>query len=172
MRHVYEVLDKWEFAAWFWDRVDERGEDDCWPWLGTVVGKGYGQVRWGGVVLGAHCAAYELANTCQRAAHVLHSCDNPPCCNPAHLRDGTNQDNVDDRMVAGRDADRSGELNGRHKLTRKQVGLVRREYARELRRLEQWPGSTRRVSYSSLARKYGVSTAAIQFVVQKRNWRK
>lgn len=36
--------------------------------------------------------------------HVLHSCDNPPCCNPAHLFLGTNADNTADRHAKGRDA--------------------------------------------------------------------
>lgn len=33
---------------------------------------------------------------------VLHGCDNPPCCNPAHLTQGTDADNIGDAMKRGR----------------------------------------------------------------------
>lgn len=33
---------------------------------------------------------------------VLHTCDNPPCCNPAHLYRGTALDNARDRDTRGR----------------------------------------------------------------------
>lgn len=38
---------------------------------------------------------------------VCHTCDNPPCCNPAHLYLGTAQTNVQDMIDRGR-ADLSG----------------------------------------------------------------
>ncbi len=41
---------------------------------------------------------------------ILHSCDNPACCNPAHLRKGTQQENMKDAQIRNRNAwgDRSG----------------------------------------------------------------
>ncbi|WP_428985700.1 HNH endonuclease [Sinomonas terricola] len=35
-------------------------------------------------------------------AHILHSCDNPPCVNPGHLRPGTRFDNMQDKVLRGR----------------------------------------------------------------------
>ncbi len=52
----------------------------------------------------AHRFAYELASGIVLDAGVvlLHSCDNPPCCNPAHLCPGTQQDNIADARAKGR----------------------------------------------------------------------
>lgn len=83
----------------FWDKVDVRGKDDCWPWKAGVSKSGYGAFWYCGKTIGAHCFAYG-----NPAIVVRHTCHVPLCCNPAHLRAGTQQDNVADRVTAGRSA--------------------------------------------------------------------
>jgi DNA invertase Pin-like site-specific DNA recombinase len=56
---------------------------------------------------------------------VLHSCDNPPCCNPHHLRSGTQLENVQDMHAKGRARKAKGLENGRAKLSDKQVAEIR-----------------------------------------------
>jgi hypothetical protein len=60
---------------------------------------------------------------------VLHKCDNPPCCNPAHLFAGTNDDNVRDKVQKGRQHRPIGRLNGRAKLTDEQIDEAGRRAA-------------------------------------------
>jgi hypothetical protein len=56
---------------------------------------------------------------------VRHTCNNPACINPAHLRAGTPHDNAIDRMLSGRGGDLRGVNNGRAKLTDDQVREIR-----------------------------------------------
>lgn len=46
----------------FWAKVDVRGPDECWPWIGGVTGTGHGVFWIGARLIGAHVYAYELAN--------------------------------------------------------------------------------------------------------------
>lgn len=77
--------------------------DECWPWLAAKAGGGYGVVRIDGVIHKAHRLAYELCiGPIPPGMVVMHTCDNPPCCNPSHLRLGTQRDNVLDMVAKGR----------------------------------------------------------------------
>lgn len=87
--------------------VDKRGPDECWLWLGSRVGAGYGRFRLGGAKEGypeAHRYAWEQANgrPVPSGMFVCHSCDNPSCVNPAHLWIGSATDNNLDRDTKGR----------------------------------------------------------------------
>lgn len=72
----------------FWANVDRSGGPDaCWPWLGPFIGAGYGIVWFGGKNETAHRAAYRIIVGPIPPGLVLDHivCDNPPCCNPAHV---------------------------------------------------------------------------------------
>lgn len=92
--------------ALFWTKVDRSdGPDACWPILGFRDKDGYGQARLNGRKYRAHRLAWELAfGPIPGWTQVLHHCDNPPCCNPAHLFLGTQSDNRWDCVTKGRDA--------------------------------------------------------------------
>jgi hypothetical protein len=82
-------------------RIPEAG---CWLWTGSIRGKGYGQLTLPGrVQVGAHRAAYEVyVGPVPEGMYVLHKCDVPLCCNPAHLFIGTPKDNMQDCVEKGR----------------------------------------------------------------------
>jgi hypothetical protein len=101
-------------ADGFWSRVDRSGGPDaCWPWTAGRFQKGYEMTRWQGRTRGAHRVAYELAyGPILDGLWVLHDCDNPPCCNPAHLFPGNSAVNADDRERKGRGIVLKGEQAG------------------------------------------------------------
>lgn len=89
-----------DFEGHFWSRVDKSGGPDaCWSWTGYKM-NGYGQLgptNRGGSPRRAHRVAYELAKgAIPEGKLVMHTCDNPPCCNPAHLIVGTPKMNAQD----------------------------------------------------------------------------
>lgn len=91
----------------FWTKVDKtpgfgpRG--DCWLWTAGVGSTGYGQFGLGGRMVKSHRVAYELeVGPIPTGMYVLHSCDEKRCVNPAHLRIGTQQENIHDMDSRGR----------------------------------------------------------------------
>lgn len=104
----------------FWAQVDKRGPDECWPWTGKYVEKGYGYMvtPWSRRGEGAHRVSMRLHGfIIPPGMHVLHHCDNPPCCNPGpgHLFIGTHVQNMRDKWLKGRVP--TGERNAGSKLT-------------------------------------------------------
>jgi hypothetical protein len=136
--------------------IDRRGVDECWPWRGPFHSGGYGRLTVHGVNLYAHRAIYEHeVGPIPDGHHVCHHCDNRPCCNPAHLFTGTNDDNIADKVAKQRQPRGSG--HGQHKLTERDVDTIRALLAR---------GETRR----TIGDRFGVSSFAITDIALGRTW--
>lgn len=83
----------------FWEKVDQRGPDECWLWTAGCFTDGYGSFRLGGRSLRAHRVSYEVSTgPIPEGLVVMHSCDTPLCVNPAHLSVGTVGDNSRDMV--------------------------------------------------------------------------
>lgn len=131
--------------------------DGCWEWMGHRGAKGYGVGSYKGQRFHAHRFTYELVyGSISDGMMVCHRCDNPPCCNPAHLFLGTAQDNVRDRHVKGRDA--RGESHARTTLTDDDILSIRAAYA------------SGTATMSALARQYGVWKGTISNIIRRRTW--
>lgn len=148
----------------FWAKVVKRGPDECWPWTAHKRWDGYGRFTFQGKAAWAHRFSYELHyGPIPTTMCVLHSCDNPECSNPKHLRLGTRAENTAEMIAKGRfNAAQIGTKNLHAKLTDDQVREIRAAY--------------RRPSFSvsnadELAAKYGVHHNTITQIVSGRRWR-
>lgn len=94
------------YAERFWLRVAVAGPTDCWPYSGPAFADGYGRHYRPETQScdRAHRVAWRLASRSEipPGMFVCHTCDNPPCVNPAHLFLGTHRDNTDDMHAKGR----------------------------------------------------------------------
>lgn len=78
-------------------------KNGCWEYTGARVSKGYGRFSIQRKHVYAHRAAYLLMKgQIPEGLLVLHSCDNPSCFNPDHLRVGTQKENLDEMRFKGR----------------------------------------------------------------------
>lgn len=98
----------------FWEKVDygDCDPDECWEWTASTTSNGYGRFKIDGaqnISSPAHRVAYALANDevpgDVDAEVIRHQCHNTTCCNPAHLKAGTQAENVRDSAEDGRMAD-------------------------------------------------------------------
>lgn len=85
----------------FWSKVDKRGPDECWEWQGRLRKDGYANFFFSKRSVLAHRQAFELHNGRPANGVVMHSCNNKRCCNPAHLVEGTQQQNCIDAYRDG-----------------------------------------------------------------------
>ena len=151
-----------------WAKVDKRGPDECWVWMGWRNAQGYGRFEIDGKSYYAHRAIYLLANLgsielnappVNGYGFLRHTCDNPPCCNPFHLLVGSHADNMKDKVARGRSRwfDSSAQ-SPRAKLTESDVRAIRAYHKGRVGPL------------SKLESMYGVSRATIHGVVYGRHY--
>lgn len=140
----------------FWQLVNIRADDECWHWLGYRE-EGYGKFYIEGRMVGAHELALSFSSGEKRPEgfDTCHSCDNPICVNPLHLRFDTRQSNVDDMFERGRST--TGEASPNAKLTVDLVWLIRTRRANGARQKD-------------LAEQYGMSAAYISEIVNGLVW--
>lgn len=90
----------------FWSKVDIKGPDECWDFIGATNPDGYGKFWLNGKEIKAHRLIWEVYNGREVPIGklILHKCDNPSCVNPKHLYCGDHADNMKDMYSKRRGA--------------------------------------------------------------------
>ena len=145
----------------FWSKVEKHGPGQCWPWIAGTNTWGYGNFKVRGKTKTASRIAWELANgQIPDGMCVLHTCDNPPCCNPDHLSLGTHQDNIADRDAKGRQM--RGTRMWKSRLEEQDVLVIRKAKPSGI---SKW-GCTK-----ELADRFGVSVSTINRIWRAETWK-
>ena len=78
------------------DKIHVNTQTGCWEWQGELRA-GYGRCRWQGFRWSVHRLTFELVrgkiDRNPDHQHLMHMCENKRCCNPHHLKPGTNSEN-------------------------------------------------------------------------------
>lgn len=146
-----------------WGRITIGLPDECWNWTGHVIGKSpndYGRLKIQGRETLAHRVSFQIRHRLLLPGEcALHRCDNPRCCNPAHLFPGTQKQNVHDRIAKkrrGSPGGPSGETHPSARLKRSDVDSIRAQKGKE--------------SGNALAQKFGISRKTVYKIWGNRCW--
>jgi len=155
----------------FWSKIEKRGPDECWEWVGCRDRGEYGNFWLCGKYYLAHRITWFLEHgSIPLGKFICHNCDNPPCCNSNHFFLGTSKENIQDAVKKGRMASGDehylrvspgkvprGERNGNRKLTNLGVLEIRKRYS---------SGEVQWV----IAEDFGITTRQVRRVVSKESW--
>lgn len=147
--------------ARLWSKIDVRGPDDCWLWMAQHKKKdGRGVIKFRQIDFQVPRVTLALVdgNFPEGSVYACHECDNPPCCNPAHLWWGTHAENLADAARKGLmykwQGRRSGHLNPNAKLKPSDVLKIRSDPRTQI----------------EIAAQYGVGETAINNIKHRRTW--
>lgn len=157
----------------FLSKLDMDSITGCWVWTGgrdKPPLKPYGNFAVGGTdcVIKAHRYSYALFNgAVPENVLVLHQCDNPTCCNPAHLFLGSHKDNTADMYAKGREyctrgiarPDMVGIKSRNAKLDDDKVRQIRSMYVPNV------------FGFGRIAQLFGIKKCAVMNVVHRKTWR-
>jgi hypothetical protein len=165
--------------ARFWEKIQKLGQQECWPWTAKSRHRfGYGVFSITRDKRARQFTASRVACWLEHgpppfpSANALHSCDNPICCNPAHLRWGSQKANVDDAIERKRASKPPQNYSGRHTGKMPKGASVwnqtlSEDKVREIWRLHLAGGMTT----GQIAEAVGAKQHAVADVTRGRSWR-
>lgn len=143
-------------------RTLRNTKTNCLEWQQAKSKNGYGKIHVASQGRYAHRLMAQLiyGDAPEDKPFVLHSCHNPPCINPDHLRWGSPKENMDDMARhnrAGKTFKANTKFDGK-RLTVQQVQQIRKAFAE---------GHLQDV----IAKEYGIGRAHVSLIVTRRLWK-
>lgn len=134
--------------------IDQQTEDQCWEWK-SHKRAGYGRFKIGGHLYTATRLMWRLFHGTDPGGNLIcHSCDNPGCCNPAHLFLGSSADNNRDKEQKNRGNHPHSEDVANSKLNEEAVVHI----------------FTSSNSPRDLVAKYGVTDVTVRNIRERKTW--
>lgn len=130
--------------------------NECIEWPFYRLKKGYGQVglHTGMALAHRHTCILAHGEPPSRDAQAAHSCGNPGCINPRHIRWATQVENEADKLAHGTwDARKGGS-----KITAETARRIRADRAQGL-------------TYLQLAKRHGTTAANVAQIIRGKSWR-
>jgi len=143
-------------------RIEFDWSTECWNWTMYRNEDGYGRLSWNGRLRSAHRLSKYLYGEItwkqfkDKSLVLMHTCDNPPCINPYHLKIGTQLENIADRVKKGRCA--RGEKKWSSKMKDPDVILLR----------ELWD---LRYSAEELSEIFNIAVPTVKQIAYRQKWK-
>ncbi len=159
MAKVIPELSDDDFLRFRYKVNDTEGKDACWNWCGSRNSDGYGQFSLIGSIFKSHRIAYKVSTGNEPGKmEVCHKCDNPACCNPAHLFLDTHSGNMKDCAKKGRLNIQKTPYFARAVLNGENVASIRSRY-------------NSGESIQGLASEFSVHVETVRYLIKRKTWR-
>lgn len=154
----------------FWSKVNIKGNEECWLWTGARDKDGYGKFAFhSGSIPANRAALYFEKGGEYEGMLCMHSCDNPPCCNPSHLKWGTAYENTMDMVNKGRHSMHIVNIHEKYpeSVMRGETHVFAKLSDLEVAEIRQiW--NNREMTYQAIAEKYNISHAHVTDLINNK----
>lgn len=145
----------------FWSRIDIKEDNECWEWKLYKNKYGYGMTKIDGETVRSHRVVYQIAHPDENIKNkvIRHICDNTSCCNPSHLKSGTQAENIQDMVDRNRNRGASGLINGKCKLTEEEVIEIRDLFKNKF------------LYISELSEQFNITKTSVRRIIEGVSWK-